>query len=172
MVCVICTFSPTVPEQWAVMPHRPLCKSQSAPSHIQHYTHIHTQTLMFPHHMYHQQLPQETFQHRTPKKVKQMHFFFFCMQTHRVLFHTPYLFVRYPFAQCGPYLLENWQRTEKKQERQCTFHLNPSLIAVVVINWENSTVENIGIGETKNITGTLHVYIPLQALLTEGCLHI
>ncbi|XP_048055156.1 histone deacetylase 4 [Megalobrama amblycephala] len=59
----------TVPEQWAVMPHRPLCKSQSAPSHIQHYTHIHTQTLMFPHHMYHQQLPQETFQHRTPKKV-------------------------------------------------------------------------------------------------------
>lgn len=77
MVCVICTFSPTVPEQWAVMPHRPLCKSQSAPSHIQHYTHIHTQTLMFPHHMYHQQLPQETFQHRTPKKVRQMHFFFF-----------------------------------------------------------------------------------------------
>ncbi|XP_051753283.1 histone deacetylase 7 isoform X3 [Ctenopharyngodon idella] len=59
----------TVPEQCAVMPHRPLSKSQSAPSHIQHYTHIHTQTLMLPHPMYHQQLPQEIFQQCAPKKV-------------------------------------------------------------------------------------------------------
>ncbi|XP_050968449.1 histone deacetylase 4 isoform X2 [Labeo rohita] len=51
-----------VPGQWAVMPHRPLSKSQSAPSFVQHF---HTQTVMIAHPMYQQQWPQETFQHHT-----------------------------------------------------------------------------------------------------------
>ncbi|KAK7155484.1 hypothetical protein R3I93_010197 [Phoxinus phoxinus] len=59
----------TVPEHCVMMSHRPLSKTQSEPSFIQHYTHIHTQTLMVPHPMYHQQWPQETFQQHAPKKV-------------------------------------------------------------------------------------------------------
>ncbi|XP_073708025.1 histone deacetylase 7 [Garra rufa] len=51
-----------VPGQWAVMPHRPLSKSQSAPSFIQH---IHTQTVMIAHPMYQQPWPQETLQQHT-----------------------------------------------------------------------------------------------------------
>ncbi|XP_077054532.1 histone deacetylase 4 isoform X2 [Siphateles boraxobius] len=59
----------TVPEHCVVMSHRPLSKTQSEPSFIQHYTHIHTQTLMVPHPMYHQHWPQKTFQQHVPKKV-------------------------------------------------------------------------------------------------------
>ncbi|XP_016371411.1 histone deacetylase 7-like [Sinocyclocheilus rhinocerous] len=51
-----------VPGQWAVMSHKPLSKSQSAPSFFQH---IHTQTVMITHPMYQQQWPQETFQQHT-----------------------------------------------------------------------------------------------------------
>ncbi|XP_056109910.1 histone deacetylase 4 isoform X2 [Rhinichthys klamathensis goyatoka] len=58
-----------LPEHCVVMSHRPLCKTQSEPSFIHHYTHIHTQTLMVPHPMYHQQRPQDTFQQHAPKKV-------------------------------------------------------------------------------------------------------
>ncbi|XDV35640.1 hypothetical protein PO909_005542 [Leuciscus waleckii] len=58
-----------VPEHCVVMAHRPLCKTQSAPSFIQHVTHIHTRTLLVPHPVYHQQWPQGSFQQHTPKKV-------------------------------------------------------------------------------------------------------
>ncbi|KAL0191321.1 hypothetical protein M9458_014019, partial [Cirrhinus mrigala] len=50
------------PGQWAVTPHRPLSKSQSAPSFIQH---IHTQAVMIAHPMYQQHWPHETFQQHT-----------------------------------------------------------------------------------------------------------
>lgn len=48
------------------MSHRPLSKSQSAPSFIQQ---IHTQTFMITHPMYQQQCPQETFQQHTETNV-------------------------------------------------------------------------------------------------------
>ncbi|XP_016400754.1 histone deacetylase 7-like [Sinocyclocheilus rhinocerous] len=57
----VLTLSPpvvAVPGQWTVMSHRPLSKSQSAPSFIQH---IHTQTVMITHPTYQQQ----TFQQHT-----------------------------------------------------------------------------------------------------------
>ncbi len=63
---VICSFFLTVPEQWTVMSHRPLSKSQSAPSFIQQ---IHTRTFMITHPMYQQQWPQETFQQHTETNV-------------------------------------------------------------------------------------------------------
>ncbi|KTG33545.1 hypothetical protein cypCar_00002661 [Cyprinus carpio] len=56
----------TVPGQWAVMSHKPLSKSQSAPAFFQH---IHTQTVMITHPMYQQQWPQETFQQHTETNV-------------------------------------------------------------------------------------------------------
>lgn len=63
---IICSFSLTVPGQWAVMSHKPLSKSQSAPAFFQH---IHTQTVMITHPMYQQQWPQETFQQHTETNV-------------------------------------------------------------------------------------------------------
>ncbi|XP_021332879.1 histone deacetylase 4 isoform X2 [Danio rerio] len=57
-------------QQWPPMPHRPLIKSQSAPSYIQQYTHIHTPAYTLVQPMYQQQWPQETFQqHTLPEKV-------------------------------------------------------------------------------------------------------
>ncbi|XP_056316154.1 histone deacetylase 7 isoform X2 [Danio aesculapii] len=57
-------------QQWSPMPHRPLIKTQSAPSYIQQYTHIHTPTYTLVQPMYQQQWPQETFQqHTLPEKV-------------------------------------------------------------------------------------------------------
>lgn len=85
-VSVICIFSLTVPEQLVVMPHRPLSRTQSAPSYIHHYMHIHTQTLMYPHPIYHHPLPQETFQQHAPKKVRQKRTF--CTQTQGSFSHA------------------------------------------------------------------------------------
>ncbi|XP_043098310.1 histone deacetylase 4 isoform X2 [Puntigrus tetrazona] len=52
--------------QPVVMSHRPLCKSQSAPSYYQH---VHTQTIMITHPMYQQQWPHDSFQQHTETNV-------------------------------------------------------------------------------------------------------
>ncbi|XP_067316073.1 histone deacetylase 7 isoform X1 [Pseudorasbora parva] len=63
----------TGPEHLTMMSHRPLCKSQSAPSYIQHFTHIHTQTLMVPHPVYHEQWPKDTVHQHALEKVPVRH---------------------------------------------------------------------------------------------------